>query len=158
MTCTRAWITCQTCTSETTETRNYISISVLSKETRLSESVTVVLREKTCFVGQTYRTCNMNVREYDAIRSTVIVLNIALNTLAIAVIARYPQLREDRATLFMFSLALSDLANGCTTMPVSAAVCSSVHQVYDTRLTSCQRFTPSAMFGSRPRHCKVSVG
>ena len=90
--------------------------------------IVAVWREKMCFVGQAYRACNMNAREYVDIRSTVIscvvVLNIALNTLAIAVIVRYPQLREDRTTLFMFSLALSDLANGCTAMPISAALCS----------------------------------
>ncbi|KAK2192032.1 hypothetical protein NP493_40g04007 [Ridgeia piscesae] len=71
----------------------------------------------------------MELSEYDNIKSTVItsviVLNITLNGLAIAVIARYPQLREDRTTLFMFSLAMSDLANGCTAMPISAALCSS---------------------------------
>ena len=58
--------------------------------------------------------------------SVVIILNITLNVLAIAVIVRYPQLREDRTTLFIFSLTLSDLANGCTAMPISAALCSSV--------------------------------
>ena len=72
----------------------------------------------------------MELSEYDNIKSTVItsviVLNITLNGLAIAVIVRYPQLREDRTTLFMFSLLMSDLACGCTGMPISAAVCSSV--------------------------------
>ena len=53
--------------------------------------------------------------------SALIVMNITLNDL---VIAKYPQLREDRTTLFIFSLTLSDLANGCTAMPISAAVCS----------------------------------
>ena len=56
--------------------------------------------------------------------SAVIILNVAFNSLVIAVIVRYPQLREDRTTLFMLSLSLSDLANGCTAMPISAAVCS----------------------------------
>ena len=55
----------------------------------------------------------------------VITMNITLNVLVITVIAKYPQLREDRTTLFMLSLTLSDLANGCTAMPISAAVCSS---------------------------------
>ena len=59
-----------------------------------------------------------------AIISTIIITNIVLNSTVIAVILRYPQLREDRTTLFMFSLTLSDLASGCTTMPISAAVCS----------------------------------
>ena len=39
----------------------------------------------------------------------IIVLNVILNSLVIAVIARYPQLREDRTTLFMFSLSVADL-------------------------------------------------
>ena len=56
--------------------------------------------------------------------SAVILTNILLNSTAIAVILRYPQLREDHTTLFMFSLTLSDLASGCITMPISAAVCS----------------------------------
>ena len=47
-----------------------------------------------------------------------------MNSLVIAVIARYPQLREDRTTLFMFSLSVSDLAAGCTFMPISAVMCS----------------------------------
>ncbi|KAK2193194.1 hypothetical protein NP493_14g07102 [Ridgeia piscesae] len=49
-----------------------------------------------------------------------------MNSLVIAVIARYPQLREDRTTLFMFSLSVSDLAAGCTFMPISAVLCSRV--------------------------------
>ena len=61
-----------------------------------------------------------------AIISAVIIMNITLNILVITVIASYPQLREDRTTLFIFSLTLSDLANGCTAMPISAAVCSNV--------------------------------
>ena len=56
--------------------------------------------------------------------SAVIVMNITLNGLVLAVIAKYPQLSEDRTTLFIISLTLSDLANGCTAMPISAAVCS----------------------------------
>ena len=56
--------------------------------------------------------------------SGVMAMNITLNGLVIAVIAKYPQLREDRTTLFIVSLTLSDLANGCTAMPISAAVCS----------------------------------
>ena len=67
---------------------------------------------------------------FDDIRPIIIsiicILNIILNVFLIAVFMRYPQLREDRTTLFVFSLTLSDLANGCTTMPVSAAVCSRV--------------------------------
>ena len=56
--------------------------------------------------------------------SAVIVMNITLNGLVIAVIAKYSQLREDHMTLFIFSLTLCELANGCTAMPISAAVCS----------------------------------
>ena len=70
----------------------------------------------------------MDVSDFDEIKvsviSAVIILNITLNVLAIAVIVRYPQLREDRTTLFIFSMTLSDLANGCTAMPISAALCS----------------------------------
>ena len=54
----------------------------------------------------------------------VMVMNITMNVLVIAVIAKYSQLREDRTTLFIISLTLSGLANGCTTMPISAAVCT----------------------------------
>ena len=56
--------------------------------------------------------------------SAVIILNITMNSIVIAVIAKYPQLREDRTALFMLSLTLSDLAAGCTYMPISAALCS----------------------------------
>ncbi len=70
----------------------------------------------------------MDIDDFDdiipAIISAVIVLNITLNVIVVAVIIRYPILREDRTTLFMLSLTLSDLANGCTGMPISAAVCS----------------------------------
>ena len=59
-----------------------------------------------------------------ALISAVIVLNITLNALVIAVIIKYPQLRDDRTTLFMLSLTVSDLATGCTVMPIGAAVCS----------------------------------
>ena len=55
--------------------------------------------------------------------SAVMVMNMN-HGLVIAVITKYPQLREDRTTLFIFSLTLSGLANGGTAMPISAAVCS----------------------------------
>ena len=71
----------------------------------------------------------MNINEYSYIKTTVIcviiILNVIMNSLVIAVIARYPQLREDRTTLFMFSLSVSDLAAGCTFRPISAALCYS---------------------------------
>ena len=70
----------------------------------------------------------MNTNEYTYIKTAVIgviiTLNVIMNSLVIAVIARYPQLREDRTTLFMFSLSVSDLAAGCTFMPISAVLCS----------------------------------
>ena len=70
----------------------------------------------------------MNMIEYSYIKTAVIciiiILNVIMNSLVIAVIARYPQLREDRTTLFMFSLSVSDLAAGCTFMLISAALCS----------------------------------
>ena len=72
---------------------------------------------------------SMDPTGYDDVRpiviSVMIILNIILNVIAIAVIVKYPQLREDRTTLFMFSLTLSDLANGCLALPMSAAQCSS---------------------------------
>ena len=59
-----------------------------------------------------------------AIISTVIVLNIITNSLVIAVMVRFPTLREDRTALFIFTLCIADLAGGCTAMPISAALCS----------------------------------
>ena len=52
------------------------------------------------------------------------VANIVLNSLVMIVIARTPTLREDRTTLFMFSLAASDLVFGVCIMITSAVVCS----------------------------------
>ena len=75
--------------------------------------------------------------------SAVIIVNMILNSLVIAVIARYPQLREDRTALFVFSLTSSDLALGCTVMPISAALCSNtIPEVRDmiTYLPAIQRF------------------
>ena len=70
----------------------------------------------------------MDTDDFDDIKPVVIsavcILNITLNLFLIAVISRYPQLREDRTMLFILSLTLSDLAEGCTAMPVSATVCS----------------------------------
>ena len=66
--------------------------------------------------------------EFDDVKpvviGSIIALNLALNSLVLAVIVRNPHLLEDRMTLFMFSLALADLVNGCTAMPINAAVCS----------------------------------
>ena len=71
----------------------------------------------------------MDVCEFSIVKtviiSAVIVLNITMNCLAIVVIVRYPALRKRHTTLFMFSRCLSDLALGCTAMPISATFCSS---------------------------------
>ena len=61
-----------------------------------------------------------------AILGILTILNVITNSVVVAVIARYPQLRDDRMTLFMFSLSASDLAFGCTFMPISAASCVAV--------------------------------
>ena len=72
----------------------------------------------------------MNTTLFEAVKpaviSAVIAMNISLNALVIAVIVKHIQLREDRTTLFLLALTLSDLANGCTAMPISAAICSNV--------------------------------
>ena len=73
---------------------------------------------------------NMSDLEFDDIKPfiivAIIVLNLTLNSLVIAVIVKHQQLREDRTRLFMLSLPLSDLANGCLTMLISAVVCSKI--------------------------------
>ena len=78
--------------------------------------------------GKTRSIFDMTVSDVGDIKtvviSVVIITNITLNLLVVAVIARYPLLRVDRTALFMLSLTLSDLANGLTAMPLSAAVCS----------------------------------
>ena len=71
----------------------------------------------------------MDACEFSIVKTVIIsavtVLNITVNCLAIAVIARYPALRKHHTTLFMLSLCVSDLALGCTALPISAALCSS---------------------------------
>ena len=51
----------------------------------------------------------MDVTDFDDIKpvivSAMIILNITLNVTVIVVIVKYPQLREDRTTLFMLSLS-----------------------------------------------------
>ena len=88
----------------------------------------MVILRRLVTLDKSYCMLEMDVSDFDEIKalviSVVIILNITLNVLAIAVIVRYPQLREDRTTLFIFSMTLSDLANGCTAMPISAALCS----------------------------------
>ena len=70
-----------------------------------------------------------------AIIGVEVILNLILNTVVIAVLARYPELREDRYSLFMLSLSVADLASGCTSMPIGAAVCSrATSSVLDNQL------------------------
>ena len=96
-----------------------MSLLPVALEYRLSHQD--VIRWKTQYIF------DMTVSDFDDIKtvmiSVVIITNITLNLLVIAVIVRYPQLREDRTALFMFSLTLSDLANGITAMPLSATLC-----------------------------------
>ena len=70
----------------------------------------------------------MDTTGFDDVKSAIIVvvilLNITSNAIVIAVLLRYPQLREDNTNIFILSLTLSDLAHGCTSMPVSVAVCA----------------------------------
>jgi hypothetical protein len=56
--------------------------------------------------------------------SCVIVLNIVMNSILIALLVKFAELREDCTAWFMLSLSVSDLAAGCTGMPISAALCS----------------------------------
>ena len=56
--------------------------------------------------------------------SAVVVLNVAMNSTVVAVIARYSQLRDNPTHLFMFSLSCADLVLGLTALPISAALCS----------------------------------
>ena len=71
---------------------------------------------------------NVNMAGTNVAKVTIVsfsaATNIALNCLLIVVIARTPTLRDDRTTLFVFSLVSSDLAFGCSVMVSSAIVCS----------------------------------
>ena len=107
----------------------------------------------------------MNATDFDDMKpviiSAVVVMNVTLNVLVIAVIARYPQLREDRSALFLLSLTLSDLAIGCTAMPISAAVCSRAtpHVRHMTRFLPKVLATCSVWFSFNSVHslCWVTV-
>ena len=55
--------------------------------------------------------------------SSVGVLNIVLNSTVIAVIVKYPELRENPTNLFMCSLFGADLVLGITALPISATLC-----------------------------------
>ena len=59
---------------------------------------------------------------------TLSILDIVTNSIVIAVIVKYPQLREDRTNLFMLSLMISDILYGTLVMPISAVLCSSASQ------------------------------
>ena len=59
-----------------------------------------------------------------AIISSVVVLNVVLNSTVIAVIVKYQQLRDNPTHLFMVSLFGADLVNGMTALPISATLCS----------------------------------
>ena len=59
-----------------------------------------------------------------AIISSVVVLNVVLNSTVIAVIVKYQQLRDNPTHLFMVSLFGADLVLGLTALPISATLCS----------------------------------
>ena len=56
--------------------------------------------------------------------SSVVVLNVVLNSTVIALIVKYQQLRDNPTHLFMFSLFGADLVLGITALPISATLCS----------------------------------
>ena len=58
-----------------------------------------------------------------AILATIAILTVITNGVVIAVITRYPELRDDRITIFIFALAISHLSSGVTFMPLSAFMC-----------------------------------
>ena len=49
-------------------------------------------------------------------------LNIVTNGIVVAVIAKYPRLREDRTNIFMLSVMMADMLFGILVMPLSAVV------------------------------------
>ena len=71
---------------------------------------------------------NSDMEDVNSVKVTVVSLsaaaNIVLNSLVIAVIVKTPKLREDRTTLFVFSLAVSGLAFGICCTVSSAIFCS----------------------------------
>ena len=82
---------------------------------------------RNCHTDESQQDVNMDPY-YDAVAKTsfiglVTAANVVVNTLVIIVIMKYPKLREDRSTLFIFSLTISDLANGITALPMSAYLC-----------------------------------
>ena len=59
---------------------------------------------------------------------TLMTLDPVTSSIVIAVLTRYPQLREDRTNLFMLSLMVSDISYGLTVMPISAMMCSNARE------------------------------
>ena len=59
-----------------------------------------------------------------AMMSSVVVLNIVLNSTVIAVIVKYEQLRDNPTHVFMLSLFGADLVLGITALPISVTLCS----------------------------------
>ena len=93
----------------------------------------------------------MDIIDFDDIKpviiSVMIMFNITLNIIVIAIIVKYPQIREDRTTLFVLSLTFSDLVTGCTVMPISAAVCSKATPSVRSMLEYLPRIQQMCMVG-----------
>ena len=51
-------------------------------------------------------------------------LDLVTSSIVIAVMVKYPQLREDRTNLFMFSLMVSDISYGITVIPLCGLMCT----------------------------------
>ena len=60
-----------------------------------------------------------------AIIGAVAAVSLLSNALVIAVLLRYPQLREDRNALFILSMSFSDICSGLFNILMSAGLCSS---------------------------------
>ena len=75
-----------------------------------------------------------------AMMGSVVVLNVVLNSTVIAVIVKYPQLRDNPTNLFMFSLFGADLVLGITALPIGATLCSieSIAKDEDSYLVAIQ--------------------
>ena len=67
--------------------------------------------------------------EYTFVKPAIIgiltTINLLSNSLVIGVLLRFPQLREDRNTLFILSMSFSDLGSGLFNILPSAVLCSS---------------------------------
>ena len=75
-----------------------------------------------------------------AMISSVVVLNVVLNSTVIAVIVKYQQLRDNPTHLFMVSLFGADLVHGMTALPISATLCyiASIAKDEDNYLVAIQ--------------------